>query len=173
MKVETEPFNWTRAETEDFVRRMKPAEAYELLGETGLGGTKLADGIETDVLDTWERGSAAFGVRLDGIPCAVFAAAPDSALAESATVWLISSRECEAHRTVFGRRSLRCFRDICAALPHIKTFWNYAPETNCSGDTREWLAWLGAWFSASEKWRSPWTGETFGKFYIPAYEGRA
>ncbi len=170
MRITVQTLDWTRKETEEFVGRMQPSETRELLGETGLSPTALAAAIEDDVRETRECGGLVFGARIDGTPCAVFAAAPDSPLADSAKIWLISSRECEAHKTAFGRWSLRCFREICRRLPDAGTFWNWTQETNSPADTRQWLAWLGARFSDTEKWRSPWTGETFSKFFIPRYE---
>lgn len=165
MRVEIAIFDWNRHETIDFARRMKPADAREFLGLTGRSdAAEVADLIRDDIGDTAQRGGVAFGARLDGRPCAVFAAAPDSATSDSASVWMLSTRECEAHPVVFARHTRLCFRALCHALPDIETFWNWTQDTGCDGATREWLGWLGAWFSVSEYLLSPWTGERFVKF---------
>lgn len=169
-RVEIAVFDWTRAETLDFASRMRPDGRREFFGMTGADGEAIADAVRADVDATAQRGGISFGARLGGLPCAVFAAAPDSAMSDAAAVWMLSSRECEAHRVAFGRWSVRCFRELCAALPGVATFWNWTQDTGCPQDTRRWLAWLGAWFSASDYWISPWTGERFVKFAIPKGE---
>lgn len=169
MNVEIGIFDWSLAETAAFAARLKAADRAEFLGTTGIAGAAaVAEAIRRDISATAQRGGIAFGARIDGVPCAVFAAAPDSITADSASIWMLSTRECEAHPVIFARRSRLCFRTLCDMLPGVETFWNWTQDTGCHRTTRQWLEWLGAWFSVSEYWKSPWTGERFVKFGLPA-----
>ena len=166
MQITMDRWGWTRAETLDFVARMPERERRETLGATGLSGAALADSLRRDVTDTAGRGGVAFGARMDGLPCAAFGAAPDSPMADSAVIWMLSTRECERFPVAFGRWSLRGFAAVRAAMPGVGTFWNWVQESGGSAATLAWLSWLGAWFSTGEKFKSPWTGETFVRFGI-------
>ncbi len=169
MKIDIAIFDWTRAETVAFAERMKPGDRAEVLGMDGIeGAPAVAEAIRRDIGTTAQRGGIAFGARMDGLPCAVFAAAPDSFTSDSASIWMLSTRECEAHPVIFARRSRLCFRMLCDMLPGVETFWNWTQDTGCTRTTRQWLEWLGAWFSVSEYWQSPWTGERFVKFGLQA-----
>ena len=169
MKIDIAIFDWTRAETVAFAERMKPGDRAEVLGMDGIeGAPAIADAIRRDIGDSAHRGGMAFGVRLDGLPCAVFAAAPDSMTADTGTIWMLSTRACEALPVTFARTSRKCFMMLCDMLPGVETFWNWTQDTGCPEATRKWLEWLGAWFSVSEYLFSPWTGVRFVKFGLQA-----
>lgn len=146
-----------------FAARLRDSDAGEVLGTSGVPRAGVAAHLTDLMRDDLAAGGRAWAV-LDGpVTLALFGARPDSLTSDSASVWMLASRAAEGRPVAFGRWSKAGLGILRAAFPQVSAFYNFAPE---SGRTAEWLRWLGAWFSASVRFRSPWTGGVYARFVI-------
>ena len=147
-----------------FAARISEEDRAELRGTTGASDGGLAGRLAADAAETLAGGGRVWAVWLGAEPAAVFGVRPDSPLAASAALWMVSSREAERRPVAFARWSCRCLAMAAEAFPEIASYWNWIParDARCAA----WLRFLGARFPEGRGWVSPWTGETFVMFEI-------
>lgn len=146
-----------------FATDLRASDAREVLGVSGTSREGLALHLRREIANTCASGGKAWMVMDARTPLALFGARPDSLTADSVMIWMLATRATERRPISFARWSRHCLGLVCRAFPQAAMFYNYVPSPSRS---MSWLSWLGAWFSATERFISPWTGELFVRFAI-------
>jgi len=118
---------------------IRPSDAEELrIGCWGLPPlTALANSVAIS--------DHTIAAHLDATPVAIFGIRAHSLIDRTAIIWMIGTRTLDTTPRILARASRPCLRSLMATLPWAETFHNAFPTSHTH--VRQWLAWLGAWFS--------------------------
>jgi len=118
---------------------IRPSDAEELrIGCWGMSPhPALAHSVSVSDLS--------IAARLDGQAAAIFGVRAHSLIDRTAIIWMIATRTADAHPRLLARASRPCLHTLMRILPWAETFHNAFPSSHTH--VRQWLEWLGAWFS--------------------------
>lgn len=153
-----------------FSAHIRRSDAREVLGATGTPRGQIARHLAGEIADALSSGGRVWTVMDGEQPLCLFGARPDSATADTASIWMLATRQAARTPILFARMSRRCLRLVFAAFPQVSACYNWVPAR--SERTVAWLRWLDAWFSADSRFASPWTGDIFTRFVIEREEAR-